>query len=434
MGSDGERVLGGLLQVMHMSGMEDLPREIASHARHLGFSEIVIYTTDLQQQLLVPLPAQEGPDGEPPATMRIDGTVAGRAYRRMEIVRTRAGANGTPAEPEAPEETPEENGTEEHGADDPGDAAPGDGSQRLWAPLLDGTERLGVLGVTVPCDDDVTETRVKHLASLVALLIVSKRPHSDSYARIVRSRPLTLSAEVLWNLLPPGTFATEDVVVSTALEPAYEMGGDAYDYALDGRTLNVAIFDAMGHDTSAGLTATIAIGSIRNSRRRGMNLPEAAAAVDAAIQQEFSTRFATGVLAELDLDSGVLTWVNRGHHPPLLLREGRLVATLESVPDPPMGLGLDAPVGQSRYQLQPGDRLLFYTDGVIEAQSPGGERFGLERFIDFVVRWESSGMSAPETLRRLIQTILEHQSGWLQDDATVLTVGWRAPLGHRLTL
>lgn len=426
MGSDGERVLGGLLQVMHMSGMEDLPRQIAAHARHLGFSEIVIYTTDLQQQLLVPLPAQEGPDGEPPATMRIDGTVAGRAYRLLEIVRTRASANGTRAEPEAPQE----DGQEE---DDPG-AAPGDGSQRLWAPLLDGTERIGVLGVTVPCDDEVTETRVKHFASLVALLIVSKRPHSDSYARIVRSRPLTLSAEVLWNLLPPGTFATQDVNVSTALEPAYEMGGDAYDYALDGRTLHLAIFDAMGHDTSAGLTATIAIGSIRNSRRRGFGLREAAAAVDAAIQQEFSTRFATGVLAELNLDTGELTWVNRGHHPPLLLREGRLVATLESVPDPPMGLGLTAPEGESRYQLQPGDRLLFYTDGVIEAQSPGGERFGLDRFIDFVVRWESSGMSAPETLRRLIQTVLEHQSGWLQDDATVLTVGWRAPLAHHLTL
>ncbi|WP_235854782.1 PP2C family protein-serine/threonine phosphatase [Nonomuraea aridisoli] len=291
--------------------------------------------------------------------------------------------------------------------------------------MLDGTERVGVLGVTVPRDDELAASRAKNLASLAAVLLISKRPHSDSYARLVRTRPLTLSAEVLWNLLPPGTFATEEMVVSAALEPAYDVGGDAYDFGLDGRTLRLAVFDAMGHDTSAGLTATLAIGAFRNSRRLGEELPETAEAVDAAIQEQFTGRFATGILAELDIGTGMLSWVNRGHHPPLVIREGRLVATLQGVPDPPMGLGLGAETGLLSYQLQPRDRLLLYTDGVIEAQSPDGELFGLERFIDFVVRHEADGLAAPETLRRLIQAILKHQRGRLQDDATVLTVEWR---------
>ncbi|MFB4278102.1 MULTISPECIES: PP2C family protein-serine/threonine phosphatase [unclassified Nonomuraea] len=405
----GERALSGLLQTMHLAAMEDLPPRAAEHARLVGFSDLAIYVTDLQQLLLVPLPGQRGADGEPLDTIRIDGTMPGRAFRVVEIVRTRA-------------------------VGDPEGAV-----RRLWLPLLDGTERVGVLGLTVPQDaasrdGALLEQRAKDLASLVALMVISKRPHSDSHARLVRARPLTLSAEVLWNLLPPGTFANDDVVISAALEPAYEMGGDAFDYALDGHTLFLSVFDAMGHDTSAGLTASVAMGAGRNCRRHEMDLRATGEAIDAAIKAEFTGRFATGILAELDLRSGVLTWVNRGHHPPLLIREGRLVATLDSVPDPPMGFGLDASTGMLRYQLQPGDRLLFYTDGMIEAQSPDGELFGLERFIDFVIRREADGMSAPETLRRLIQAILEHQRGRLQDDATVLTVEWQTRRRYQLTL
>ncbi|GAA2208209.1 PP2C family protein-serine/threonine phosphatase [Nonomuraea monospora] len=402
MQSDGERALGGLLQVMHLSGMEQLPAHAAGHARIAGFPHVVIYVTDLQQQLLVPLPGQCDAAGEPLGTIRIDGTMPGRAFRSVEIVRARSQEDG-----QAPV---------------------------LWVPLLDGTERVGVVGLTAPDEGDLVEARAKSLASLLALMVISKRPHSDSFHRLVRTRPLTLSAEVLWNLLPPGTFANDDVVVSSALEPAYEMGGDAFDYALDGATLNLSIFDAMGHDTSAGLTASIAMAASRNNRLRGVDLAAAGEAIDEAIRGEFTGRFATGILARLDLDSGWLTWVNRGHHPPLVLRDGHLVATLESIPDPPMGFGLAAYTGSLHYQLEPGDRLLFYTDGIIEAQSPDGELFGLERFIDFVVRREADGMSAPETLRRLIQAILAHQRGRLQDDATVMTVEWQTRRRFQLVL
>lgn len=69
--------------------------------------------------------------------------------------------------------------------------------------------------------------------------------------------------------------------------------------------------------------------------------------------------------------------------------------------------------------------MLFYTGGIIEAHSPDGQLFGLQRFTDFVIKHEADGLTAPETLRRLIQAILEHQHGWLQDDATVTSWKWR---------
>ncbi|MDA0632720.1 PP2C family protein-serine/threonine phosphatase [Nonomuraea sp. MCN248] len=408
MKSDDDGMLGGLLEVNHLSVMEELPARIAEHARQAGFGQTVVYVTDLQQQHLVPLPGQGDAHGEPPKLIRIDGTVPGRAFRDVEIVRARR-ASG---------------------------AAAGEGT-RWWVPLLDGTERVGVLGVDVTPGTRAAEPlarRMASLASLVALLVVSKRPHSDSHARAVRVRPMSLSAEVLWNLLPPGTMANDRVVVSAALEPAYEVGGDAYDFAVDGDTLYVSIFDAMGHDTSAGLTATIAVGACRNSRRKGDDLPATSEAIDAAIADHFTGRFVTALLAALDLRTGRLTWVNRGHPPPLLIRNGRRVTALDSKPDPPMGIRLPIGTGLLSHRLEPGDRLLFYTDGVVDAPSPDGEAFGLERFIDFVVRREADGVSAPETLRRLIQNLLEYHRGLLQDDATVLTVEWCGQRHRSLTL
>ncbi|RAY15191.1 serine/threonine-protein phosphatase [Actinomadura craniellae] len=400
--STGERMLGGLLEDCHLAAMEDLPRLAAGHAAPAGLADPTIHVADLQKKFLVPLPGQCGRDGKPLREISIDVTMAGRAFRNVEIVRVRD------------------------------DDAPG--SARLWVPLLDGTERLGVLGVTVPADDEEALCRAAYLASLIALLVTSKRNYSDTYQSLVRTEPMTLSAEVLWNLMPIGTFANDRVVVSAALEPAYAVGGDAYDYAMRGDTLHLAIFDAMGHDTAAGLTASIAMGACRNGRRLGMDLTSTAESVDHAIAGQFAgERFATGVLGVLDVGAGELAWVNRGHHPPLLLRRGRRVPLPEEQVEPPMGLGLPQTPTTIRYQLEPGDRVLFYTDGIIDAQNPAGERFGLERFIDFVLRREADGLPAPETLRRLVLTILEYQHERLQDDATVLMVEWRTQEEQRLT-
>jgi hypothetical protein len=404
--SDGERMLSGLLAASHLVPLEAVPAVVAEHAAAAGIFQTMIYVSDLQSRFLAPLPDQRDEAGRPLEPMGVDATVAGRAYRNVEVVRL-------PASEAA-----------EHGA-----------SRKMWVPLLDGTDRVGVLGLTTCVDDEDAERHAISLASLIGLLVVSKRASSDAYARLVRAERMTLSAEVLWNLMPPGTIANDEIVVSAVLEPAYEVGGDAYDYATDGHTLHLSIFDAMGHDTEAGLTASVAIGCYRNTRRRGTDLLTISETIDEAIAEQFAIqRFATGILATLDTGTGSLTWINRGHHPPLVIRHGRQVATLETTPSPPMGLRLGATVGPATYQLEPGDRLLFYTDGIIEARNPDNELFGLERFIDFVIRREADGMPAPETLRRLVQTILDHQRGVLQDDATVVLVEWRAQRHDRLTL
>jgi len=191
-----------------------------------------------------------------------------------------------------------------------------------------------------------------------------------------------------------------------------------------GDTLHLAVFDGMGHGLQATLLASVALAAYRNARRSGQPLLETAAVVDHVLGEHFGDdSFVTGVLARLDLATGTLTLLSAAHPAPLLVRNGRPVGEVDVEPGLPLGFGsrADQVVAAS---LEPGDCLLLFSDGVVEARSTDGEFFGLDRLLDLVTRQESARQPAPETLRRLINAVLEHQQNMLQDDATVLLLEW----------
>ncbi len=142
------------------------------------------------------------------------------------------------------------------------------------------------------------------------------------------------------------------------------------------------------------------------------------------------------MLAELDLASGWLRWHLAGHPAPLLLRGTQVVKTLNAEPDLPLGLGgatsRTGPV-LGEESLEPGDRVLLYTDGVVEARSAEGEMFGVDRLADLVARQAAASQPAPETMRRLMHAILAHQAGPLQDDATTMLLEWQGGGTDRIT-
>ena len=248
--------------------------------------------------------------------------------------------------------------------------------------------------------------------------------------RLGNEKPAVVGAQIKRCVSRPAApliAASADFVLGGMLEPCYDMGGDALDHALNGNVLHLAVFDAMGHGLAAAGAAAFALSAYRSSRRQGDDLAETYAVIDAAVADQYpADRFVTAALAELDVRTGRLRWISAGHPPPLLLRAGRLVKTLDLPPRPPMGMRLaGGPTAEGDESLEPGDMVLLYTDGLTEARRPGGELFTVERLGEFIERQAAAGQAAPETLRRLREAIIERGEGALQDDASALLVEWR---------
>ena len=187
MDDPGLRLLGHLLETSHDLAPDELVAAVAQAGRAMDADDVAIYLVDYEQTLLVPLP-----DGTDRTPLAIDATLAGRAFTALAVQEA--------------------------------DSAAG---PRLWLPLLDGAERLGVLGLTLPAVDDTLRLRCGWLATLVAELILSKDQYTDGYALTRRRQPMSLAAEMQWQLLPPLTFVTRRVVIAGLLEPAYQVVADS---------------------------------------------------------------------------------------------------------------------------------------------------------------------------------------------------------------
>lgn len=378
-------MLAGLLDEAHQMHPDDLGAALRRWGQMAGIVDVVAYIVDRDQRQLTPLRGS-GAEVEP-----VEGSMAGRCYQRGETTTAETG--------------------------------------RVWFPLLDGTARLGVMVAHLDPSDPNAESRAAALASLAAYLVVAKAGAGDSISRLFNARPLSLAAEIRWAALPPLAFDNGRVALGAMLQPAYEIAGDTFDYAVEDDTLHLAVFDAMGHGLAASLLANTAVYTYRRARRQGMALEDIYRSIDDAIADQFGDEsFVTAQLVTIDVATGALRSICAGHPLPLLLRNRTSIHQMETDTHLPLGMG-HRDVEVTEEHLQAGDIVTYYSDGISEARSSEGEEFGIERLKDFLVRAYGSELSPSEVARRALHSVSEHHGDHLADDATLVLVNWRGPAG-----
>jgi serine phosphatase RsbU (regulator of sigma subunit) len=295
----------------------------------------------------------------------------------------------------------------------------GDDEWTVWAPVTERGEALGLLELVLPVEPDARALEeIGRIAHLLAFVVIANRRHTDLFEWGQRTTPFNLPAEIQRRLLP-GAFTCEAgaFTLSGWLEPAATIGGDTFDYSLARDVLHFSVTDAMGHGVASALTATLGVGSLRNSRRRGQGLVEQAVAANAAVAEHagITSTFIAAVLGRVDLATGACELINAGHLPPLLVRDGRV----EPVALPrnfTLGMVPDATFHSGEVTLQPGDRLVVVTDGMREREAAN---------VDLTAELRLAADLHPrEATRALADAVLRVAGPILADDATVLIIDW----------
>ena len=247
-------------------------------------------------------------------------------------------------------------------------------------------------------------------------------------------RQLSIGAEIQAQLLPDSCPIIEGIQLAARCRPAFQVGGDYYDFMptrpeLVGKSREkgrwaLVIGDVMGKGVPAGLLMTMLRGMLRAEVLSG--LPPDRILHDlnqlAQVDLEHSHRFVTLFYSDFDPRTRRLRYANAAHNPPLLWRaEQRSVSRLDA-PGLLIGLQFDANYGCGSIILQPGDVLLYYTDGVTEAPGIAGDRFDEARLIKTLEEACSSGLGAQEILNKLFFRLdrfvgIDHQ---LEDDASMV--------------
>jgi serine phosphatase RsbU (regulator of sigma subunit) len=296
---------------------------------------------------------------------------------------------------------------------------------RVLAPVTQRGEIIGLLELILPEEphhDTVEE--IARLAHLLAFVVIANRRHTDLYEWGQRTRPLSLSAEIQHRLLPgPQTCEAGAFTLAGWLEPAAGIAGDTFDFSLARDALHLSLTDAMGHGVAAALAATLCVGSLRNARSEGASLLEQVVATNQALLEHSAASaledFVTGLIGRVDLRTGTMDLVNAAHVAPYLDRGDR-VSTLDLPVDLPLGLFADTTYSASHIALQPGDRIVFVTDGMLERNAVGVD-------LSAAIR-ATRALHPRDAVRSLADRVLEATGHELSDDATVLCLDWHG--GH----
>lgn len=232
-------------------------------------------------------------------------------------------------------------------------------------------------------------------------------------------KELDIASDIQGALLPGEPLESKRAKVLAHQEQARIVGGDWYDYWEEGNRLVMVIGDAVGSGIPAALLATLALSSIRAEAKYGSDPVDIVLKANRAIfPHRLEDRFITILYCELDQETLLLRYVNAGHNDPFLIRGGSDLVVLGSRKRIILGAFEDPDLQVEEMQLEPGDRLFFYTDGVVECRDSRRRMFGENRLRRYL---KASGSRAAGVL---IQDLVDGLKGFcgerMEDDFTIL--------------
>lgn len=245
----------------------------------------------------------------------------------------------------------------------------------------------------------------------------------------LQDRELEIAATIQRNLLQRSLPEVEGVRIFPLQRQANLVGGDWYDVEESGGTVTLVVGDASGKGIAAALMATVALSVLRAERGLGAGPTRIIERTNQALKEATDPEsFTTCIYASIDPASGLVTWLNMGHTAPFVLRPpaGDAPARgffVEGTRNRVMGWWDDPGTAESSVTLQPGDRLVFYTDGFLEAKSDDGEIFGEHRLADALLAL--APLATELVAEELITDVERFAAGKLDDDLTMLVVEFR---------
>jgi serine phosphatase RsbU (regulator of sigma subunit) len=242
----------------------------------------------------------------------------------------------------------------------------------------------------------------------------------------LQDRELEIAASIQRNLIQRTLPTTPGLTIVPTQRQANLVGGDWYDIDVVSGALTVVVGDASGKGIGAALMATVALSVLRAERALGSDPRRVVERANDALREATDhDSFTTLVYAEVRPD-GNARWLNMGHPPPFLLR-GAPDATdmrqgyfLEGPRNRALGWFEDPGLAEVVVKLQPGDKLILFTDGFLEAKSPDGETFGEPRFADAII--ELGQLDAAALGDELTAVVERYAAGKLDDDLALIVV------------
>ncbi len=297
-------------------------------------------------------------------------------------------------------------------------------AETAYVPVTVRGDRLGVLSVTLPgrCSPQTLKLLVDVAEVLGHEIVVAERD-TDLYLQARRAARLTLAAEMQWQLLPGRSCSRPEYELGGQLEPAYAIHGDNFDWSAAADHLTLTVTNGMGEGIEAALLTHLAINALRNARRAGLALADQACLADQAVYGQYGgAAHLSTLLLRFHLATGLVDIIDAGSPKIWRLRDGA-VEPIELEAQLPLGMFEDTVYTVQQFEIQPGDRLLFVSDGAYDSLSPGGERYR-ERSLARVLEG-TRPLPASQVPREVLEALAGHRGQSLaEDDAMIVCLDW----------